>query len=172
MSEEGSVESWRRLCESARQYHVRYLHTVRPIEHRSILQPDGLMYCVMRQDLWEPWPYTLESRGQVTEEVHRRSQQHQAWATAIIVMGVAPEQQAGQILLRPALLTTLIGLGIWASWRFEIVQRIEYERNLVMAYGAVSRVSFYEDGGEWQPDRLGMQAWPRVSWSQEESGSV
>ncbi len=172
MEEEQIAEGWRQLCKSARREHLAYLQTVRPIEHRPILQPDGLLYCVRGPEQWEPVPYTLESRAEVTAQVEGYVRQDQVWSMAMVVVGVAPEQQAGQLRFRPALLTTLTGCGSWEGKRFEIVQSLELEPTRVVAYGPITRMSSLHGIGDWIPDSLGDPSWPRECWRVSEDGST
>jgi hypothetical protein len=134
------------------------------------MQPDGYIYCVVTPDLWEAVPYTLETRAQVTLEVTRRARNTYAWAIGLIVQGVSPEEENGKVSLFPALLTTIMGLGPWDQWRFEIVQRIDLNPHQVLAYGPLSRVSAKGSSGNWAPDPLRDQEydrWPCAVWKRE-----
>ncbi len=160
-------EGWHEVMAAAQRHHLTRLKEVRPVQERSIMQPDGYVYCVVTPDQWEAVPYTLESRAQVMLEVTRRARDTSAWAIGIVVQGVSPEQQDGTVMLRPALLTTMMGLGIWEHWRFEIVQCIDLEPHRVLAYGAVSRVSSQGGNGSWDADSIeGVDGggWPRPVW--------
>ena len=163
-------EGWREVMAAAQRHHLTRLTEVRPVEARSIMQPDGYVYCVVAPDHWEAVPYTLESRAQVTLEVTGLARDTSAWAIGIVVQGVSPEENNGKVTLRPALLTTIMGLGVWEHWRLEIVQRIDLESHRVLAYGPLFRVSSQGGNGSWDVDSLqdsGADGWPRPVWERQ-----
>lgn len=164
MSDSEKEEGWRKVCVASRQKHARYLETLRPIEHRSILQPDGVMYCVVTADQWEEMPYTLEQREQLRQNVMVDAADRHAWGIGVTVLGVSPEQRAGTVELRPSLMTFVSGLGVYETCHFKIVQRVELEPGQVVAYGPLTCVSMESRDGAWMPDVDGDQSWPRVIW--------
>ncbi len=66
-------------------------------------------------------------------------------AVGAIVLGVMPEEEAGKLYLRPALLTQVMGVGACDGRRFEIGHRYEYDGDEMVLYGPISR-----DGTEAQ----------------------
>jgi hypothetical protein len=162
-------EEWQRVCAAARQFHLKQLKTVRPIEARSIFEPDGVMFWIESPDRWQSIPYTLETRAEVLAQTLAQARQCGGCPIAFIVLGVAPEQIGTQIELRPALLTKVMGGEGLAAQQLEIVQRIELSPNEVVAYGAVSRESVSGVSGAWCPDGLGsetdQQRWPQITWA-------
>ena len=164
MSDSEKEEGWGKVCVAARQKHARYLETLRPIEHRSILQPDGVLYCVVTAEQWVEIPYTLERREQLNRKNLIDAENWNAWGTGMTVLGVSPERQADTIEFRPALITFVSGLGIYKSCWFQIVQRVELEPGQVVAYGPLSCVANESLGGEWMPDSECELVWPRVVW--------
>lgn len=164
MSDNEKEEGWRKVCVAARQKHARYLETLRPIEHRSILQPDGVMYCVVTADQWEERPYTLEQRERLNRDIIMDAKKRNAWATGLTVLGVSPEQRGGKVEFRPSLMTYVTGLGGYESYQLQIVQRVELEPGQVVAYGPLTCVSMESRDGAWLSDVDGDQSWPCVIW--------
>jgi len=167
MGEREKEDSWQKVCLTARQKHALVLETLRPIEHRSILQSDGVMYCVVNADQWEERLYTLERRKEVSDELKVEAAKRNAWATGLTVLGVSPEQQSGKVVFRPSLLTFVSGRGVYERCQFKIMQRVELEPSRVVAYGPLSFVSLEYRGGEWIPDVECEHLWPRVIWTLE-----
>jgi len=83
-------------------------------------------------------------------------------AVGVIVSGVLPEEEAGKLYLRSALLTQVMGVGACDGRRFEIGHRYESDGDEMVLYGPISR-----DGTEahsWKAE-LGMEGvlvgpWP------------
>lgn len=163
---------WEEMCQGARIRHLEALMALRPIEARSILVPDGYLYCIRSADLWEAEPYTLETRLSVTEMVIQRARRIGASGVGMVVQGVTPEQEPEGLFLRPALLTTVMGLNEWDQWRFEISQRVHLAPDQVTAFGPVVRLASFGHAGEWMPDVSSMfiRDWPEVVWRQSHGG--
>lgn len=93
-------------------------------------------------------------------------------AVGVIVSGVLPEEEAGKLHLRPALLTQVMGVGVCDGRRFEIGHRYETEGEEMVFYGPISR-----DGTKvesWKAE-LGMEGvlvgpWPFRSIQRVSSG--
>lgn len=163
---------WETICQGARTKHLEGLLAMRPIEARSILVPDGYLYCIRSADLWEAEPYTLENRDAVSEMVIRRAKETDAYGVVMVVHGVTPEQEPDGLFMRPALVTTVMGLGAWDKWWFEISQRIDLSPEQVTAFGPVMRVTSLGHAGEWMPDTslVLRRDWPQVIWRRTDEG--
>ncbi len=154
---------WAVVVDRATEEHRRFLSKLRPIEHRSLMQPDGYVYCVRTTDEWETYPFTLESRVTVMQQTVSRARVTKGVAVVLVVLGVAPEQREGKLVMRPAILTTVMGVGRFEQWRYELVQQVEWTSHQVKAYGPLMRQTSLTEIGEWRPDEC-PDAWPRVVW--------
>ncbi|MDI3467601.1 MAG: hypothetical protein OJF50_006422 [Nitrospira sp.] len=80
-----AVERWADLLTAARRIYDVFLREVRPIEHRSPLQPDG--YLAYLKDGWvsQRYPYMLETGVAAAEALTTVARTQHALAMALVV---------------------------------------------------------------------------------------
>jgi len=131
---------WRAVCYRARVQHQRQIAMCgsgeggvlvgqgREVEVILFLGEDCETLTIAR----ESWTGLLE---QYLQEARRRG----GVGVGVIVSGVLPEEEAGKLYLRPALLTQVMGVGACDGRRFEIGHRYESDGDEMVLYGPISR---------------------------------
>jgi|LNFM01.1.fsa_nt_gb hypothetical protein len=155
---------WAQVVKLAREAHRRMLGEVRPIEQRSLMQPDGYVLCLTSSGEYERLPYTLESRVETVQRMANIARSTNAPAIALVVQGVAPLQHEGTIALRPALLLTVNGCGRFEGRVYEVVQQIEWTPYRVTAYGPVERHTLSGSSTDEWVSYEDPSVWPQIVW--------
>ena len=74
-----------------------------------------------------------------TDYFRSEAAQRSGLGVGVIVAGVMPESQNGQMHLRPALITRVVGVGPCSGKQFEIAHRYDDGPDGIVLYGPVSR---------------------------------